>query len=155
MKRMMKKRLGDCTQGLLMCLDSFTFRRRRTLSRYPRRLAVLALVLAAFGLTAVAPSLMAKKKKPPTTKTVRGQVLDAQQNGIAGAAVEMTDLATGKKSAIYTQTGGHFTFTGLKTFEDYEFRATYKGEASETRKVSSWDTRMQLVLNLHIPPPKD
>ena len=138
-----------------MCLDSFTFRRRRTLSGHSRRLAVLALALAAFGLTAAAPSLLARKKKPPTTKTVRGQVLDQQENGIVGAAVEMTDLTTGKKTAIYTEEGGHFVFTGLKTFDDYSFRATDKGKTSDIRKVSSWDTRMRVVVNLHIPPPKE
>ena len=138
-----------------MFLNLCTFRRRRALAGHLGRLAALALVLAALGLTVAAPSLMARKKKPPTTKTVRGQVLDAQDNGIVGAAVEMTDLTTGKKSAIYAEEGGHFVFTGLKTFEDYEFRATDKGKTSESRKVSSWDTRMRVVVNLHIPPPKE
>ena len=132
-----------------------TFRCLRAPSGHPGRRGSLALVLAVAGLTVAAPLLMARKEKPPTTKTVRGQVLDSKDNGIVGAAVEMTDLTTGKKSAIYTEQGGQFTFSGLKTFEDYSFRATNKGRTSETRKVSSWDTRMRLVVNLHIPPPKD
>ena len=151
----MKKRLGDRTQGLMTFSKDFASPHRRApWGRLGRTLA-LGLAVCVLGFTVGPPSLMATKKKPPTTKTVRGQVLDASENGIAGAAVEMTDLATGKKAAIYTQTGGHFTFTGLKTFEDYQFRATYKGKASETRKVSSWDTRMRMVINLHIPPPKE
>jgi hypothetical protein len=152
---MMTKKLGDRARGLLDAMVLSTFRGRRAHSGRAGRLGVLALALTVIGLTAAAPSLLAKKKKPPTTKTVRGQVLDAQDNGIVGAAVEMTNLSNGKKSAIYTEEGGHFIFTGLKTFEDYEFRATDKGMASETRKISSWDTRMQMVVNLHIPPPKE
>jgi Carboxypeptidase regulatory-like domain len=152
---MTKKRLGDRTRGVLNILATSFFRGRGELSGRPGRHAALALVLAAAGLTLAAPSLTARKEKPPTTKTVRGQVLDAQDNGIVGAAVEMTDVTTGKKAAIYTEEGGHFVFTGLKTFEDYEFRATEKGKSSETRKVSSWDTRMRVVVNLHIPPPKE
>ncbi len=152
---MRKKRLGDRTEGMLTFSNILTSRKRGAPAGGLQRACTLALVLAVLGLAWGAPSLMARKKKPPTTKTVRGQVLDASDNGIVGAAVEMTDLTAGKKTAIYTETGGHFTFTGLKTFDDYQFRATYKGQASETRKVSSWDTRMRVVVNLHIPPPKD
>jgi len=136
-------------------LAPFPFRKRQTSSGRLGRVSVLVLALAVLGVTLGAPPLMARKKKPPTTKTVRGQVLDASDNGIAGAAVEMTDLTTGTKTAIYAGTGGNFVFTGLKTFEDYQFRATYKGQSSETRKVSSWDIRMRMVVNLHIPPPKE
>ncbi|MCL5005680.1 MAG: carboxypeptidase-like regulatory domain-containing protein [Acidobacteria bacterium] len=152
---MTKKRLGDCTQQCLPFLKALISHRCRELSEVLGRVCVVTLAVAFLGATWGAPSLMAKKKKPPTTKTVRGQVLDASDDGIAGAAVEMTNLTTGKKTAIYTGSGGHFTFTGLKTFDDYQFRATYKGQVSETRKVSSWDTRMRMVVNLHIPPPKD
>lgn len=148
----MKKSLGERAQGLLKIWNPTAFRWRRTPAG---RRAALALALAALVVTVAAPSLMARKKKPPTTKTVRGQVLDANDNGLVGAAVEMTDLTTGKKTAIYADPGGHFVFSGLKPFDDYSFRATYKGKSSETRKVSSWDTRMQVVVNLHIPPPKD
>ncbi len=149
------KKLGEGLQRPLCSVYHFASGRRRVLSIRPGRLAVFTLALATLGLTVAAPSLWARKKKPPTTKTVQGQVLDAQENGIVGAAVEMTDLETGKKSAIYSGPGGQFVFTGLKPLEDYKFRATYKGKTSDIRKVSSWDTRMQVVVNLHIPPPKD
>ncbi len=119
------------------------------------RACALVLALATVWLVFDPAPLMAKKKKPPTSKTVRGQVFNASGNGIVGAAVEMTDLTTHKTSAIYTGTGGQFLFTGLSLNQDYQFRAHYKGQSSEVRKVSSWDTRTDLVLNLHIPPPKD
>ena len=111
----------------------------------------MAVLWLAFGPTA----LLAKRQKPPTSKTVVGQVFDASDNPIAGAAVEMTNLTTHKTSAIYTGSDGHFTFTDLKLTQDYQFKAHYKGQSSEVRKVSSWDTRFNLVLNLHIPAPKD
>jgi Carboxypeptidase regulatory-like domain len=148
---MTKKSLGN--PGVLP--NTLASRKRRTPSEPLRRTCTVALVLAVLGVTSGAPTLMARKEKPPTTKTVRGQVLDASENGIAGAAVEMTDLTTNKKTAIYAGPGGSFVFTGLKTSEDYQFRATYKGQSSETRKVSSWDIRMRMVINLHIPPPKE
>lgn len=115
----------------------------------------LAIAFAALWLAFDAAPLAAKKSKPPTSKTVVGQVFDAQDNPIVGAAVEMTDLTTGKTAAIYTGPEGYFTFNDLKLTEDYQFMAHYKGQSSEVRKVSSWDTRFDLVLNLHIPAPKD
>ncbi|HZT68570.1 MAG TPA: carboxypeptidase-like regulatory domain-containing protein [Terriglobia bacterium] len=115
----------------------------------------LMLAFAALWTALDSVPLMAKREKPPTSKTVVGQVFDQSDNGIPGAAVEMTNLATGKKTAIYTGPDGRFTFTDLKLNEDYEFQAHYKGQSSDIRKVSSWDTRTNLVLNLHIPPPKD
>lgn len=114
----------------------------------------LALAFATVLLAFDAAPLIAKKKKPPTSKTVLGQVLDPAGNGIAGAAVVMTNLSTKKTTAIYTGGQGHFEFTGLSLNQNYQFQAHYKGKSSEVRKVSYWDTRTNLVLNLHIPPPK-
>lgn len=124
-------------------------------SHHVLRACALALAAATLGLTLGAPSAMARKKKLPTTKTVRGVVLDASGNGIGGAAVEMTNLSTGTKTAIFADTGGRFMFAGLKTFDDYQFRATYQGKTSEIRKVTSYDNRLRVQVNLHIPPPKD
>jgi Carboxypeptidase regulatory-like domain len=118
------------------------------------RVCALVLAFAALWLAFDAAPSMAKRRKPPTSKTVIGQVFDAADNPVVGAAVEMTDLTTGKTTAIYTGAEGHFTFTDLKLTEDYQFKAHYKGQSSEVRKVSSWDTRFDLVLNLQIPAPK-
>lgn len=130
-------------------------RRRAGSTTAVTRALALVLALAVVWIASDAVPLMARKKKPPTSKTVRGQVFNAKDNAIAGAAVEMTDLTTHKTSAIYTGPEGHFLFTGLSLNQDYQFRAHYKGKTSEVRKVSSWDTRTSLVLNLHIPAPKD
>jgi Carboxypeptidase regulatory-like domain len=152
---MKKQRHGEGEPGTFVLKKAFyVLQPGLAASRRLASLGAIMLALATLWLV-FTPVQVAAKKKPPTTKTVRGQVLDPSNNGIVGAAVEMTDLATGKKTAIYTQTGGNFLFTDLKPTEDYEFRATYNGQSSESRKVSSWDTRLQMVINLHIPPPKD
>jgi hypothetical protein len=134
----------------------------RVLSRSGRRLSpsiiracAIALAVGALWLAFDPAPLTAKKKGPPTSKTVVGQVFDVSDNPIAGAAVEMTDLSTNKTAAIYTGPDGRFTFTDIKFTKDYQIKAHFKGQSSEVRKVSSWDTRTDLVLNLHIPAPKD
>ena len=154
--RKRKKRKSDASGGDCSTLQSVSSSRRRgRASTAAFRACAVALTLAAFLLLFDSAPLMARKKKLPTTKTVIGQVFDASDNGIAGAAVEMKDLTTGKTLAIYAGPHGHYTFTGLSLAQDYQFRAHYKGKSSEVRKVSSWDTRIHLVINLHIPAPKD
>lgn len=153
---MVRNGTGKTSRGVsVLPCTGVTRRRQRFSSGAVTRIGAVALALAMFCMVFDAAPLMAKKKKPPITKTVRGQVLDNAGNGIAGAAVVMTDLTTHKASAIYTGEGGHFLFSGLSLYQDYQFRAHYKGKTSAVRKVSSWDTRTNLVLNLHIPPPKD
>lgn len=152
---MKTKRKRNASQGKSASSQAIVFFREHCQLRAVLvRACAVTLAFAALLLGFDSPRLLAKKK-PPTSKTVTGQVFDASDNAIAGAAVEMKDLTSGKTSAIYVGPDGHFTFTDLKLTEDYQFQAHYKGQMSEVRKVSSWDTRTNLVLNLHIPAPKD
>lgn len=116
-----------------------------------RRRHSVAIIVVACGLALAPAGAMAKKKKPPT-KTVSGEVLDQANNPIVGASVELTDLRTGKKLAIYSEAGGRYSFAGLAPTDDYEVQATYQGQKSELRKASSLDDREIMVLNLRIPP---
>jgi len=94
-----------------------------------------------------------KKNKPPTTKTVTGQVQDREEKTLGGAEVTLKDLQTGKTLAIYADENGQYQFTDLDPHHDFEIQAKFKGVASETRQVSTIDTRWKVVINLTIPPP--
>ena len=120
------------------------------------RLRVTGMVaVAVFCLAAVSlPALLAKQKKQ-VTKTVSGFVLDPNENGIVDAPVSITDLQSGKKFTTVSKEGGRFQFAELSPQHDYEVQAAYQDMSSEVRKVSSLDTRLRIVLNLRIPPPKD
>ena len=113
---------------------------------------VLCALLAAACLLPVS-GLADKKNKPPTTKTVTGQVQDPDEKTLGGAEVTLKDLQTGKTLAIYAEANGQYQFTGLDPHHDFEIQAKYKGVASETRQVTSFDTRWKVVINLTIPPP--
>ena len=114
-------------------------------------LRLLCGVLAVAGLLH-APGLAAKEK-PPSTLKVSGVVTDKAENGISGAAVTLKDLQTGKTIAIYTGVNGQYQFSDLDPHHDYQIHASFNGVASETRQISSLDTRRKLVINLTIPPP--
>jgi hypothetical protein len=100
-----------------------------------------------------ASGLASKKNKAPTTKTVTGQVQDPEEKTLEGAEVTLKDLQTGKALAIYADANGQYQFTDLNPHHDYEIQAKFKGIASETRQVTSFDTRWKVVINLTIPPP--
>ncbi|MGD0129148.1 MAG: carboxypeptidase-like regulatory domain-containing protein [Terriglobia bacterium] len=114
--------------------------------------SVLCCLLAAACLVP-ASGLAAKKNKAPTTKTVTGQVQDPAEKTIGGAEVTLKDLQTGKTLAIYADENGQYQFTDLDPHHDFEIQAKFKGVASETRQVTSFDTRWKVVINLTIPPP--
>jgi hypothetical protein len=100
-----------------------------------------------------APGLAAKKQKAPTTKTVNGRVIDKAEVGIGGAEVTLKNLQTGKTVAIYADADGNYSFSDLDPHYDYEIQASFKGVSSETKQLSTFDTRWKVVINLTIPPP--
>lgn len=122
-------------------------------SRASRRAAWLAAAAVIMLCVLAAPCLVAKEKKVP--RVVTGAVLDEAENPIASAAVVLTDLETGKKTATYTKEDGLYFFSDLRLTRDYEVQASYKGMSSQVRKVSMFDNRNKIVLNLNIPPPKE
>jgi len=117
-----------------------------------RRCRPVSVALVSLVLVAAWPA--GAKQKKPVTRTIAGAVLDQAENGIGGASVELTDLQTGKKIAIYTEQGGRYQFSDLKFNDDYQVQATYKNQPSDLRKVSGLIQEAKVVVNLHIPPPK-
>lgn len=122
--------------------------------RQQGRSGLLLLICAACLVVLCIPLLpLSAKKKPPLTKTVQGEVVDASNHPIVGASVELTDETAGTTLGLYTEAGGRYEFTELKPNHDYKVQARYKGQASDVRHASSLDDRGIVVLNLTIPPP--
>ena len=116
------------------------------------KLAAWALMLAG-GLLLLSATIGAAKDKRPTTRIVSGTVYDDTENIIFGATVELKDTQTGKTLGIYSQEAGEYQYTGLRFDHDYTITARYKGVSSEVRKISMFDTRWHLVMNLTVPKP--
>ena len=110
--------------------------------------ASLCLLLVCF-----LPSRLGAKQKKPLTKKIHGQVLNGASQPIAGAAVELTDLTTGKKFGIYADGDGRYEFADLNPHDDYQVKATYQNQESEVRHASSLDNTYVLVFNLTVPAP--
>ncbi len=118
-----------------------------------RNVGAAAILASLLILSACVPLVHAKETKP--SRTVLGVVTDENENPIQGAVVTLTDLQTGKKTAIYTGADGAYQYAGLEVTRDYDVQATFKGVASRLRKVSTVDPRSRITINLRIPPPKE
>jgi hypothetical protein len=111
------------------------------------RVAALLMLVLGGSILCGASAALAKEKKPQT-RTVRGVTTDEADHLISGAVIELTDLQTKNALDVYSDSGGQYQFTDLRFDHDYTVKATYKNLSSETRQISSLDTRTPLEMNL-------
>src|SRR5579864_726067 len=79
-----------------------------------------------------------------------GQVLTKSDGPIAEAIVYLKNTKTLTIKSFITEKDGGYRFHGLSPNIDYEIYADYQGQKSATKTVSSFDTRTNVTLNLHI-----
>ena len=111
-----------------------------------RRICILALVLSLFAAAGVAQD----KKHEVQLRTVRGVVADKSDNPLSGSVVFLKNVRTNSVRSSYTDDTGSYRFSGLDPNADYELHAEKEGAKSQTRTVSSFDSRKDIVLNLKI-----
>lgn len=111
-----------------------------------RRIWGLAVILAVFAAVGVAQD----KKHEAQLRTVRGVVTDKSDNPVSGSVVFLKNVRTNSVRSSYTDESGSYRFSGLDPNADYELHAEKEGAKSQTRTVSSFDSRKDIVLNLKI-----
>jgi hypothetical protein len=100
--------------------------------------ASLALCLL-FALTAIAQG----------SRSVEGKVY-AQSAPVAGAVVYLQDSKTNDVKSFISTQDGSYRFGQLSTDVDYQLWAEYKGQKSDKKNISSFNSKKQLVIDLHI-----
>ncbi|HMK28216.1 MAG TPA: carboxypeptidase-like regulatory domain-containing protein [Terriglobales bacterium] len=108
--------------------------------------AAVAFCLWAFGTTAKDKS----DDKLGTTRTLQGQVLDAADAGIPDAVVYLKNTKTLGVRTYIADKDGNYRFTALSLNVDYQVYAEANGSRSDTKTVSSFDSRKTVVMNLKI-----
>src|SRR5579885_3208978 len=107
-----------------------------------RFLRAAALVLMAIFVLAP----VAGMAQSNAVRSVEGKVYGPQQS----AVVYLQDSKTNSiKSFISTQDGS-YRFGQLSTDVDYQLWAEYKGKKSDKKNISSFNSKKQLVIDLHI-----
>jgi hypothetical protein len=101
--------------------------------------------LAVFALIAV-PAFAQQSE----LRTVRGAVLDKAENPIPSAIVYLKNVRTLAVKTYISEKSGEYRFSGLDPNADYQVHAETDNMTSNTRTVSSFDTRKDIVISLKV-----
>ncbi len=90
------------------------------------------------------------KKTADHTRSVQGVVTGPDEKLVSGAVVQLKNTKTLQIRSFITQENGSYYFHELTTDVDYELKADFRGAASSTKTLSSFDTRKQAILDLKL-----
>jgi hypothetical protein len=96
------------------------------------------------------------KKGESATRSVQGAVTNSGDSPAIGAIVQLENTKTLQIRSFITQEDGVYHFYELNTDVDYKLKAEDKksGAASDTKTLSSFDSRKQAIINLKLNPKK-
>lgn len=97
----------------------------------------------------------AQEKRESQVRTVHGQVLDKSESAVQGSIVFLKNTRNNMVRSQITDESGNYRFSGLDPNVDYELHAEKDGAKSNTRTVSSFDARKEIILNLKMERKKD
>jgi hypothetical protein len=110
----------------------------------------LALLLIATLSIAATPQDKEKEKHEASLKSVRGLVTDKGESPIPSSVVFLKNTRSNAIRSYISDDGGNYRFSGLDPNVDYEIHAEKDGAKSQTRTISSFDSKKEIVLNLKI-----
>ena len=110
------------------------------------RIAVLLLIL----VVVAAPRFSDAKEKGASTRLLTGKVTDKQDRPLPDSVVYLSDTRTRAVKTYIVGPDGTFRFPALSLSVDYEVYALYKGHKSDTKTVSQFDDRLQVIVNLRV-----
>ena len=113
------------------------------------KLHLLVACLLALVITAALPTF-AKTKDTSPGRLLTGKVLDRQDNPIPDAVVYVTDTRTRAVKTFIVGPDGVYRFPALATNVDYEIYAQANGKASDTKRMSQFDDRKVVEIELRI-----
>ena len=106
--------------------------------------------LALAAMWAFTPALAQVSAKDQQLRSVQGIVTDAQENPLAKAVVQLKNTKTLQVKSFYTDEKGAYRFRGLDPDLDYELKAEYGNASSGPRKVTSFDSRREVIINFKL-----
>jgi hypothetical protein len=109
---------------------------------------VLLVWLVMFAGLATRAAQDSKHESP--LRTVHGQILDKAEGPISAAVVFLKNNRTNTVRSYISDDSGNYRFSGLDPNADYELHAEKDGVKSETRTISSFDSRKDIALNLKL-----
>ena len=103
---------------------------------------VLLVLMAASALPAFAQDFGAKQ--------LQGKVFGGDNAPLSGAIVYLENSRNNDIKSYITEKDGAYHFAGIAADTDFKVWAAFKGKKSATKTVSSFDSRKQVYIDLHI-----
>ena len=85
-----------------------------------------------------------------TLRTLQGEVMADTEAPLPGAVVYLKNTKTMSVRSFVSDDKGNYRFTSLSPNVDYEVHAEYNGKQSDTKTLSSFDSRKVASINLKI-----
>jgi hypothetical protein len=119
-------------------------------TRTMRTLRHAGFYVAALLLLAAAGALPALRAQDYGVKQLQGKVLGDQDAPLSGAIVYLQNSRNNDIKSYITETDGSYHFANLSADTDYTVWASFKGRKSAVKTISSFDSRKNVFLDLHI-----
>ncbi len=111
-------------------------------------LAAMLGLAVAFMLALVTPA--AALDNEPQTRSLQGQVMSPDNAPIADAIVYLKNTKTMTVKTYIAGKDGMYRFNALSPNVDYEVYAEHQGKRSDTKTLSSFDSRKSVTINLRL-----
>ncbi|HEY7405641.1 MAG TPA: carboxypeptidase-like regulatory domain-containing protein [Candidatus Angelobacter sp.] len=119
-----------------------------------RSLGAVALALACSLLfwpaRSSAAGLFQRRGAENESRTIVGHVMSRQDQPVQKAIVYLKNTKTLAIKTYISEADGSYRFSGLTSNVDYEVYAEHEGARSDTKTVSSFDSRKQVNITLRI-----
>jgi len=98
--------------------------------------------------TGVVATGKSQPKEDANQRSVEGIVTDAAHNPVSKAIVQLKDTRTLQIRSFVTQDDGAYRFGGLRNDIDYEIKAIAGEQSTSTKRISSFESRKVIPVNL-------
>jgi hypothetical protein len=118
-----------------------------------KTLVVLAGVMFAVTVAAAqlpAPGFREVKERTPQTRTLTGMVSNQHGSPLGDSVVYLTNTRTMGVKTYIVGKDGLYRFPALSPNIDYQVYAQYQSRKSDTKTLSSFDSRPNAVINLRV-----
>ena len=114
-------------------------------------MAGLVALMLLGALPSFAPAFAKDKDKDTSPgRLLTGRVLDKQDNPVPNAVVYVTDTRSRAVKTYIVGADGNYRFPSLAANVDYEIYAQVNGKTSDTKKMSQFDDRKQVKIDLRL-----
>lgn len=111
---------------------------------------LLATALVAVSMLLVLQAIPARASDQQQTRSLQGQVMNDADAPIPTAIVYLKNTKTLAVKTFIADKEGIYRFNALSPNVDYEVYAEKEGKKSDTKTLSSFDSRKQATINLKI-----